>query len=222
MFANISLCVLQAGGYDPKEEVLRGGGCQAMKAQRSGEVTGLLARIRCGEDAAAATLLPVVYDELRTLAGSYFKRRDPKNTLQPTALVHEAFLKLVQHAGDEWESRAHFFSVAAKAMRQILADHARRKKAAKRGGGWHRVTLSGLLTPPTVEQQIDLIALDEALTKLAELSLLQSQIVEMHFLAGLSENEVGQVLGLTRAVVQREWRAARAFLRCELSGNPLP
>jgi RNA polymerase sigma-70 factor (ECF subfamily) len=193
-----------------------------MATQGSARITGVLARVRRGEAAAAATLLPMVYDELRALARSYFKGRHLKHTLQPTALVHEAFLKLVQPAADEWEGRAHFFAVAAKAMRQILADHARRQKAAKRGAGRHRVTLSGLLTPPTIEQQIDLIALDEVLTKLAELSPQQSQIVEMRFLAGLSEHEVGQVLGLTRAVVQREWRAARAFLRCELSGNSLP
>jgi RNA polymerase sigma-70 factor (ECF subfamily) len=193
-----------------------------MAAQVPGEVTEALARVCRGEEAAAADLLPVVYQELRALAGSCVKRGGPEDTLQPTALVHEVFLKLARPVADDWDSRAHFFAVAAKAMRQILVDHARRKKAAKRGGGWHRVTLSGLLTPPTLEQQIDLIALDEALTKLATLSRRQYQVVELRFLAGLSENDVARVLGLTRHVVQREWRAARAFLRCELSGDALP
>jgi RNA polymerase sigma factor (TIGR02999 family) len=162
----------------------------------------------------------MVYDELRALAGSYFERQSPEHTLQPTALVHEAFVKLVQPAGGEWESRSHFFAVAAKAMRQILADHARRKKAAKRGGGrQHRVTLSGLLTPPTIEQQIDLIALDAALETLARLSPRQSQIVEMRFLAGLDEREVAHVLNVTTRTIQREWRMAKAFLWRELSGD---
>jgi RNA polymerase sigma factor (TIGR02999 family) len=193
-----------------------------MAAQTPEDVTAVLARVRRGEEAAASDLLPMIYDELRALAGGYLKRQIPEHTLQPTALVHEAFLKLARPAAGDWESRAHFFAVAAKAMRQILADHARRKKAAKRAAGGQRVTLSGLLTPPTIEQQIDLIALDEALEKLTGLSPRQSRIVELRFLAGLSENEVVHVLGLTRGVVQREWRTARAFLRCELSGNSLP
>ncbi|UCF33872.1 MAG: sigma-70 family RNA polymerase sigma factor [Phycisphaerales bacterium] len=190
-----------------------------MTDSSSEEITEILAKVGRGEKAAAATLLPMVYDELRALAGSYFERKSPGHTLQPTALVHEAFLKLVQPAGGEWKSRAHFFAVAAKAMRQILADHARRKKAAKRAGGGQRVTLSGLLTPPTIEQQIDLIALDEALEKLARLSPRQGQIVEMRFLAGLDEREVAHVLNVTPRTIQREWRMAKAFLRRELSGD---
>jgi RNA polymerase sigma-70 factor (ECF subfamily) len=183
-------------------------------------ITEILARVGRGEEAAAATLLPMVYDELRALAGSFFEHQSPGHTLQPTALVHEAFLKLAQPEAGTWESRAHFFAVAAKAMRQILADHARRKKAAKRGGDQqHRVTLSGLQTPANVEQEIDLIALDEALSKLSELSPRQSQIVEMRFLAGLDEGAVAHVLSVTPRTVQREWRLAKAFLRCELSGN---
>jgi RNA polymerase sigma factor (TIGR02999 family) len=189
--------------------------------ERSAEgITEVLARVRSGDEAAAATLLPVVYDELRALAGSFFERQSPGHTLQPTALVHEAFLKLARPSAGAWKTRAHFFAVAAKAMRQILADHARRKKAAKRGGDQqHRVTLSGLETPANTEQEIDLIALDEALSKLSELSPRQSQIVEMRFLAGLDESAVAHVLNVTPRTVQREWRLAKAFLRCELSGN---
>jgi RNA polymerase sigma-70 factor (ECF subfamily) len=183
-------------------------------------ITEILVRVERGEESAAATLLPLVYDELRALAGSFFEHRSPGHTLQPTALVHEAFLKLAQPGAGTWQSRAHFFAVAAKAMRQILADHARRKKAAKRGGDQqHRVTLSGLRTLANVEQEIDLIALDEALSKLSELSPRQSQIVEMRFLAGLDESAVAHVLNVTPRTVQREWRLAKAFLRCELSGN---
>jgi RNA polymerase sigma factor (TIGR02999 family) len=182
----------------------------------STEVAGILSRMRRGEASAASELLPHVYEELRALAGSYFRNQSPDHTLQPTALVNEAFAKLA-HWDGEWESRAQFLAVAAKAMRQILADHARRKEAAKRGGGQARVTLSGLTTPWPQEQQIDLIALDEALAKLARLSPRQGQIVTMRFLAGLDEREVAHVLNVTTRTVQRDWRMAKAFLRAELS-----
>ena len=193
-----------------------------MAAGSSGEITEVLTRVGRGEKSAAAALLPLVYDELRALAGSYFRRQRPEHTLQPTALVHEAFVKLAGHTNAGWQSRAHFFAVAAKAMRQILADHARRKKAAKRSGGrQNRVTLSGLLTPTTDESQVDLIALDEAMANLAKLSSRQGRIVEMRFLAGLCEDEVAHVLGVTPRTVQRDWRMAKAFLRCELDGDSL-
>jgi len=184
------------------------------------DITNILARVGRGDEEAVAVLLPMVYAELRALAGSYFKRQTPGHTLQPTALVHEAYVKLARPTTGAWESRAHFFDVAAKAMRHVLADHARRKKAAKRGGdGLHRVTLSELKTPATAEAQFDLIALDEAMSKLAELSSRQARIVELRFLAGLDESEVAHVLGVTRRTVQRDWRMAKAFLRRELCGE---
>jgi RNA polymerase sigma-70 factor (ECF subfamily) len=182
----------------------------------SATATAILARVRQGDASAAAELLPFVYDELRALASGFFRRQNPNHTLQPTALVHEAFAKLAGWS-DEWESRAQFLAVAAKAMRQVLADHARSKRAAKRGGGRGRVTLSGLATPPVEPTPIDLIALDEALAELSALSPRQGQIVEMRFLAGLDEREIAHVLGVTTRTVQREWRIAKAFLRAALS-----
>ena len=159
----------------------------------------------------------MVYDELRALAGSYFQVQAPNHTLEPTALVHEAYAKLAGGADDEWQNRAHFFAVAAKAMRQVLADHARRKKAAKRAGNRHRVTLSGLLTPPDGENQIDLIALDEALEKLSQRYPEQARVVELRFLAGLPLEEAAHVLGVSDSTVKRQWFLARAWLRRELS-----
>ena len=185
------------------------------------EITEILARVERGDESDTARLLPMVYKKLHALADRYFKQQNPEHTLQPTALVHEAFLKLVGSANSEWSSQAHFFSVAAKAMRQILIDHARRKKAAKRGSDPQRVTLSGLGTPVTGDIQIDLIALDEAMTKLAELSPRQCRIVGMRILAGMEMAEVSKVLDLTERTVYSEWRTAKAFLRCELTGTGL-
>lgn len=180
----------------------------------------MLARARKGEDSAIASLLPLVYDELRALAGAYFQRQASDHTLQPTALVHEAYVKLIGPNDAGWESRAHFFAVAAKAMRQILTDHARRKKAAKRGGAEERqkVALSRIDTP-VQSDEFDLIALEEALTKLADIDERQCRIVEMRFLAGLTVSEVAEVTSLSTATVEREWRMAKAWLRRELSGD---
>ncbi len=187
-----------------------------MKNEHPGEITEILARVEKGDDSAVAVLLPRVYCELRALAGSYFKRERPEHTLQPTALVHEAFVRLAGADAAGWESRAHFFAIAARAMRRILTDHAREKKAAKRGGGRERVTLSGMVTPVNMEVQIDLIALDEAMAKLSRLFPRQGRIMEMRFFGGLNETEVAHLLGITTRTVQREWRLARAFLRHEL------
>jgi len=178
----------------------------------SREITEILLQIGRGDVSAAAGLLPLIYTELRALAGSYFRQQNRAHTLQPTALVHEAFLKLTAPSDRSWESRSHFFAVAAKAMRQILANHAQRKKAIKRGGRMRRVTLSGLATPSDVESQVDLIDLNDALDRLAELSPRQATIVEMRFLAGLDEGEIAHVLGASVRTVSRDWRMARAFL----------
>lgn len=183
------------------------------------EITEMLGRIERGDDQAAEDLLPVLYEELRGLAGGFFRKQDPGQTLQPTALVHEAFLKLTRGESIDWESRAHFFAVAAMAMRQILADHADSKRAVKRGGRMPRVTLSGLVTPARTVSEIDLIDLDEALTKLAALSPRQARIVEMRFLAGVEERDIARALGLSERTVRRQWRMARAFLKGELSGE---
>lgn len=185
------------------------------------EITELLLKVEQGDDSAMAKLTPLVYEQLRAMAGRFFKQQTPDHTLQPTALVHEAFMKLAGAAPVEWKSQAHFLCVAAKAMRQILMDHARRKKTAKRGADCQRVTLSGLGNQEIDEIRIDLIALDEAMTKLSSLSNQQSRIVEMRFLAGMQMDEVAKVLGLALRTAYREWRAAKAFLQCELMGNGL-
>jgi RNA polymerase sigma factor (TIGR02999 family) len=185
------------------------------------QVTRILADLERGDDRDTDTLLSIIYDELRALAGSHFKDDTPGHTLQPTALVHEVYLKLTRAANADWKSRAHFFAVAARAMRQILANHAERKRTEKRGGGRPRVTLLGLATPPGGVDQIDLIALDEALGKLAKLAPRQAQVVEMRFLAGIEMEEIAQVLGTSLSTVNREWRMARAFLECELHGDEL-
>ena len=185
------------------------------------DVTKLLVEAARGEEPATTALLPMVYAELRALAGAYFRRDGAGHTLQPTAVVHEAFLKLVGSETPSWESRAHFLAVASKAMRQVLTDHARRKRAAKRGGQRKRLTLSGLEGTPPAESEIDLLALEDALGKLAELAPRQARIVEMRFFAGLGTKDVAHVLGVSTRTVDREWRVARAFLRSELSRDRL-
>ncbi len=188
--------------------------------QPQGEVTRIL-QLLGGEDAdaAAAALLPVVYDQLRALAASYFARQPVGHTLQPTALVHEAYLKLAGQEEAQWESRAHFFAVAARAMRQILMNHARDKAAAKRGGGWHKITLDEAVTPPgSTLREIDLIALDDALEKLAGLSDRQARIIELRYFGGLTIDETAHVLGLGTTTVEDDWHLAKAWLSRELKG----
>jgi RNA polymerase sigma factor (TIGR02999 family) len=160
--------------------------------------------------------LPAVYAELRALAASYFRGRGA-HTLQPTALVHEAFLRLEKHAGPIAD-RAHFFAIAATAMRQILTDHARRRKALKRGGAAReRVTLSNLAA---LESPVDLVVLDDLLARLAALDGRQARLVELRFFAGLTEEEAAEILGVSLRTVQKEWRKARAWLYAELSREP--
>ncbi len=180
----------------------------------------LLKEIERGDRSAAARLLPHVYEELRSLAATFFRRQRPGHTLQPTALVHEAYLRLVDQDGAHWRDRAHFVSVAAKAMRQILIDHFRASGASKRGGGWKKVTLSGIdvATPPP---EIDFLALEEALTRLAALDERQVTVVELRFFGGLSVDEVSEVLGLSKTTVEGEWRAARAWLGREIRRGEL-
>jgi RNA polymerase sigma factor (TIGR02999 family) len=183
------------------------------------EITEMLVRAAGGDALASEALLPLLYDELRAMARGYFRRQTPAHTLQPTALVHEAFLKLTGGRRTDWESRAHFLAVAAMAMRQILANHAERRRTAKRGGDRARVTLSGLGTPAHPEMLADLLDLDEALAKLAELSPQQARIVEMRFLAGGGERDIAEALGVSIPTVRRQWRMAKAFLSRELGGD---
>jgi RNA polymerase sigma factor (TIGR02999 family) len=181
--------------------------------------TLLLEQTRQGDPAAARELLGVVYQELRALAGSFFGSANPRHTLQPTALVHEAYMKLVNAPNQEWEGRRHFVAVAAKAMRQILANHARDKHAQKRGGGAHMVTLgmgSGEGGEPADfnggPSVVDAMALEEAMTRLEEIDPEMCRIVELRFFAGLSVEETATVMEISDRTVKREWRMAKAQL----------
>ncbi len=180
-------------------------------------VTKIMAELSAGDRSAAQRLLPHVYEELRALAASFFRYQKPDHTLQPTALVHEAFLKLVGSAGQDWTGRKHFFDVAAMAMRQLLADSARRAATVKHGGALCRVTLSEAATPLADAREVDLVALDNALAKLSTLDPRQGRIVELRYLAGLTIEETAEVLEISSRTVKLDWQMARSFLRRELS-----
>jgi RNA polymerase sigma factor (TIGR02999 family) len=185
-------------------------------------MTELLAGARYGDDRAMDRLLPLVYDQLRLLAQDMMERERSDHTLQATALVHEAYLKLVDQTRVQWRDRAHFFAVAAQAIRRILVDHARGHGRAKRGGGRAKLTLiEGRLAAD--EQTVDIVALDEALATLAADHPQHARIVEMRFFAGLTTEETAAVLGVSTRTVERKWRYARAWLyRALSSGDPRP
>ncbi len=180
------------------------------------DATVLLERISAGDGNAVQNLLPIVYDELRARAGGYFRHQPADHTLQPTALVHEVYVKLVRSQGMTWKNRAHFCAVAATAMRQILTDHARRKASAKRAEG-DRAEAATLLTTPSTDSAVDLLDLDDAMTKLAELDSRQARIVELRFFGGLTMEEVADVLSVSLSTVEKEWRRIRAWLSHELT-----
>jgi RNA polymerase sigma factor (TIGR02999 family) len=180
------------------------------------EVTQILDAIAQGDQSAAAQLLPLVYNELRKLAAAKLAREAPGHTLQPTALVHEAYLRLVGTADERrWNSRGHFFGAAAEAMRRILVESARRKLGIKHGGEMQRLDLQEHDVPIAVPPE-QLLALDEALARLAAADADAARIVDLHFFAGLSIDESAQALGVSRATAYRQWAYARAWLRCEL------
>jgi RNA polymerase sigma factor (TIGR02999 family) len=177
----------------------------------------LLVRLRDGDDQAAAELFPRVYKQLRALAGAYLRGR-AGHTLSPTALVHEAFLKLVKHA-DGYRDHAHFVAVAATAMRQILVNHARDAVAQKRGGkGRERVTLSGLADDE--QDAVDALAMDDLLRELETLDARQARLVELRVFGGLTEEEIAAVLGVSTRTVQKDWRRAKAWLLERLGPRP--
>jgi RNA polymerase sigma factor (TIGR02999 family) len=178
-----------------------------------GNVTRLLEQMRHGDAAAQEQLLPLVYDELRKIAAGYMRREREGHTLQPTALVNEAYLRLVKQPDVDWQNRAHFFGVAAQFMRRILVDHARRKNAGKRGGV--KVTLDEAMASTEGRDDV-VLGVDRALEKLSRLDARQSRIVELRFFAGLSVEETALVLGVAPRTVNREWRMAQAWLRNEL------
>ena len=182
-------------------------------------VTRLLLAWSGGDAAASEQLMSLVYNELRQLARGYLRRERGGHTLQPTALVHEAYLRLVDDSQIRWQSRAHFYGVAARVMRRILVDHARRQAAAKRGGLARDVPLEdvGTIAAPDHGDPVDLVALDEALLSLGRAYPRQSEIVELRYFGGLSAREIGEVMRVTERTVQRDWDFARAWLRRALN-----
>lgn len=183
---------------------------------QAGEVTHLLSEIRAGKPGAEAQLFALVYNELRRIAASFLRRERPDHTLQPTALVHEAYLRLVAQSDQSWENRAHFIGVGAHLMRQILVDYARKKHASKRGGHAQAVTLDDVALSQ-VHQMEELLALDEALSRLESLDGRQARIVELRFFGGLTEEEISQILGVSVRTVKRDWNVARAWLYAEIT-----
>jgi RNA polymerase sigma factor (TIGR02999 family) len=177
-------------------------------------VSALLGRWRAGDQQALQVLIPLVYEELRRIARHHLRQERPDHTLQSTALVHEAYLKLMNQGPADVENRAHFLAVSSRLMRQILVDHARRHRAAKRGGGL-KLEFKDVMATQKVPD-IDLIALDHALSQLARLDPQQSRIVEMRFFGGLSIEDTAEVIGISRTTVKREWTTARAWLLREM------
>lgn len=181
-------------------------------------VTALLVRWRAGDSTALDALMPLVYNELRSLAQHYLRRERSHHTLQSTALVHEAYMRLVGTDPPTVQNRSHFFGIAARLMREILVDHARAQQAAKRGGGACTLALDEAFKVAD-RADVDILQLDDALKELARLDERQSRIVELRFFTGLSIDETSELMGISPATVSREWTAARAWLHRELSGS---
>jgi RNA polymerase sigma factor (TIGR02999 family) len=179
-------------------------------------ITKLLQGWQGGDRTALDALVPVVYKELHRLAHCELRKERPDHTLQSTALVHEAYFRLVGKNLPQWESRTHFFAIAAQLMRQILVDYARRHRASKRGSGVCMLTLDDAISLAK-RKDVDVIAIDDALNTLAEIDPRQSRVVELRFFAGLSLEEISEVMGIATATVQRDWTAARAWLYREIS-----
>jgi RNA polymerase sigma factor (TIGR02999 family) len=185
------------------------------------EVTGYLARLTDGDERAADLLLPLVYDELRDLASRFLWKERSDHTLQPTALVHEAFLRLVDQQDARWQSRAHFYRVAAQAMRRILVNHARDRARIKRGGGRVRKGLDDF-NPAAPEPDVDLVALDDALQSLESVDPRKVQVVQLRYFGGFSLEETAKILEISVAQVKRDWTTARAYLVREMQRGEEP
>jgi len=181
------------------------------------EITQLLIDWGKGDQAALERLMPLVYSQLRRLASNYLRRERVGHTLQPTALVNEAYLKLIDQKNAKWQNRAQFFGISAQLMRRILVDHARQRQAVKRGGSdQQRLSITSAQADVIHQPEIDLLALNEALDELAQMDPQQSRIVELKFFGGLSIDETAEVLGISHATIERDWKSARAWLRRQL------
>jgi RNA polymerase sigma factor (TIGR02999 family) len=181
------------------------------------ELTRLLVEWSDGSQAALDALMPVVHAELQKLAHSFMRRENPAHTLQTTALVNEAYMRLIDQKNLQWQNRAHFFGIAANLMRQILIDHARRRVAAKHGGGAARISLDDV-AEISEEKAGDLVALDEALRELAEIDPRRARVVELRYFGGLNNDEIAEVLSISVNTVMRDWNLAKVWLRRELGG----
>jgi RNA polymerase sigma factor (TIGR02999 family) len=187
----------------------------------SGEMTALLQAATEGSRRSADRLLEAVYDDLRKLAASYLRSERPDHTLQPTALVHEAYLRLIDQSRVDWRNRSHFFAVAAQAMRRLLVDHARRRRRLRHGGDRLRVTLSGIAADSQDARSIDdVVAIDQALAKLALTEPEKAGLVELRFFGGLTAEEAAEVMGVSLRTVERYWLHARTWMYRELEGSP--
>lgn len=186
-------------------------------SQTSTNVTQLLQEWSGGSGEALDRLIPIIYEELRGRAAGYLRRERPGHTLQPTALVNEAYLRLADAQDVPWQNRAHFFAIAATVMRRILVEHARKKVASKRGGPDVRLTLDENLAVTDSAEGVDVIALDEALDRLAAIDAQQARVVELRFFSGLSVEETAEALGVSPRTVKRDWSVAKAWLHRELS-----
>jgi RNA polymerase sigma-70 factor (ECF subfamily) len=179
-------------------------------------VTEILAAARAGDRSAVERILPAVYDELRERAASYLRRERPGHTLQPTALVHEAYMRLVDQDRIDWRGRAHFLAAASETMRRVLVDHARTRKRHKRGGGAFQVTLDEEVAGAE-ERDFDVLAVHEALERLAAVDERQARVVELRFFGGMNLDEIAEVLAISPRTAWGEWRHARAWLTAELA-----
>jgi RNA polymerase sigma factor (TIGR02999 family) len=189
-----------------------------LSSQTQTQITQLLQKWQDGNNEALETLMPLVYAELKRLAGSYLRRERPDHTLQSAALVNEAYLRLVDQTQTQWQNKAHFFGIAAQMMRRILADHARGHNAAKRGAGMPELELNEAVAQAQTKS-VDLLDLEEALQKLEKLDAQQGKIVELRFFSGLSIDDTANVLGISPATVKRDWAAARAWLFREVGAR---
>ena len=190
----------------------------ALRMATPSQVTELLRRWSRGDQEALNALVPLVYEDLRRLANYYLERESNAQTLQCTALVHEVYLRMCKQDNPQWEGRAHFFAVAAKMIRRILVDHARRKFAGKRGGRFQPGQLNNSLSLP-VPASLDLLALDESLEELNKFDARKCRVVEMKFFGGLEAKDIANVLGTTEATVRRDWQIAKAWLYRHLQGG---
>ena len=189
----------------------------AKDERREVPITQLLIAWTDGHPDALEDLVPLVYQELRRMAARYMQRESAGHALQPTALVHEAYMRLIDQRQVKWRNRAHFFGVAAGTMRRILVDQARLRRAEKRGGGWERVTFVDDEMAADGPNEVDVLALHESLERLAAFDPQQERIVELRYFGGLTIEEAAEVVGISEATVVREWTIAKAWLRAELS-----